>query len=139
MTRRLPDLNLPSEWQLISTATLIGQPSGLRYWQIEQQNFTVNSHVALVGVSSEYALSRWFVGAYASMLVPSPVSGSSTLVSIDAWRKVCSLGRYTLIDFPKIINPPITLNLRFPKWQREVFIEVWQYNGNDIDCLDISP
>jgi len=136
MSRRLPDLNLSAEWQLISSATLIGAPVGRRYWRIDPQNFTVNSHVALVGVSNQYAKSRWFVGAYASMLLPSPVSGSSTLTAIDAWRKVCSLGCYTLLDFPKIVDQPITLNLRFPKWQREVFVEVWEYTGQDIDCLD---
>lgn len=66
-----------------------------------------------------------------------PMSPSSTTVftsAVAADNRRLRLGVLNLLIFPRLIKPWI-LELKFPYWHEEIYLEVWRYDGADIDVF----
>lgn len=133
MTERiLTDLANPLQWQLLTRQTLVGTPSGRKYYY-PPQAFDIPTYVCLVGVSNPEALDSWFLGAWAAIMLPiTPASGTGYPMAVDAARRNLRLGYFNLITAPKLVAP-WQLQLTFPPWHQLINFEVWAYLGEDLD------
>lgn len=90
------------------------------------------SHTLLIGTQSSAAQSYWYLGARASQyLYVSPSMSSNFISGVQAAdSKKCGLGRLTLIEFKNYDVIPYTLQLEIPYWLEDVYVEVWEYQGD---------
>lgn len=96
-------------------------------------SISIKSPLLLVGIGSESAKPSWYKGAYATLLLPiSPSSTSQFLARVDTYRDrmICRLGYLTLLDFTYWSTPSYQLQLHFPRYIEDVFVEVWEYSEN---------
>jgi hypothetical protein len=94
-----------------------------------------NSFVCAVGVRNTKAKRTWFLGGYASQnLLLGPSSTSIFVAYTQAARRRLWLDRLNLLIFPKLVSPWI-LELSFPWWHEQMELEVWRYDGSDVDDL----
>lgn len=151
MSRTIPDLNESLEWNLLGRRELKGTlvtdtvTTGTRIysrtrWVIPAQSFFVeDSSIVAVGVRNPKASPRWFLGAWATMLLPvSPSSTTQFVSAMDADRRSCRLGILNLLVFPKL-TPSWILEVKFPDWHEEILLEAWRYDGRDIEApIEVS-
>lgn len=130
--RILPDIANPEQWQLLTRRSLVGIPNGRRYYY-PPQKVDIPTYVCMVGVKNPEALDTWFVGAWASVLLPiTPASGTGYPAAVDVARRNISLGQFNLVTAPKLVAP-WQLQLTFPPWHQLINFEVWAYQGEDLD------
>lgn len=134
MGRNLTELENSIEWNLVSRRTVQGIPNpGNRYYKIPTQSFAIDSYVVQIGLRNDLAPTHWQVGGYATMLLPIlPSSTTDFTAAVAAYRQVLRLGVLNLVVLPKLVSPWI-LEIRFPKWMAQMYLEVWKYDGEDVD------
>lgn len=139
MTGRIfPDFSDAMEWNLVARETLIA-PTTPTPWQnrIPARSYLIqNSHVTIIGVRSTSARSRWFTGGWASQILPfTPSSTSEYTAAVRHESRWLRLNNQTLVIWPRIL-PTWLLTLDFPYWLEEVRLEVWRYDGADLDVFN---
>lgn len=105
-----------------------------RDWRCPDQLMSMSSYVCAIGISNPQAPPHWRFAGWASMNLPIAPPGSSYPVLSQISARRCLLDQLTLLVFPKTASP-WTLKLQFPAWHLLINLEVWQYNGSDIDEL----
>lgn len=133
--RQFPDFADTIEWNLVArnsyTAPITSTQASNR---LPNRSFLIeNSYVVIIGLRSEGARSTWQTGGWASQLLPFlPSSTSDYVAAVQTSKKWLRLRTLNLIVFPKLMNTWI-LDLAFPYWLPDISIEVWRYDGRDID------
>ena len=137
MSRQFPDFRETLEWNLVARATYQAPIGGLvsdrlpaRQWLIQ------NSHLLIIGVSSTSARSTWKTGGWAAQILPFlPSSTSQYVAAVQSSRKWLRLGTLTLVTFPKVMRTYL-LEISFPYWFEDVSVEIWRYDGRDLDTFE---
>lgn len=134
MTRKFPDLNENLEWNLVRRDTLEARQGTLRRF-IPPLQTPIDSYVCAIGLKNPLAPNHWRLGGYASQRVfvlPSSTTDFAPLMQAE--RKTLELNIFNLFVVPKIATPWL-LWVDFPYWHERMFVEVWRYDGRDIDEL----
>jgi hypothetical protein len=138
MNRQFPDFRDTLEWNLVEratyqapvTATPINDRLPARQWFIQ------DSHVLIIGVSSVSARSTWRTGGWAAQILPfSPSTTSQFTAAVQSDKRWLRLNAPTLVVFPKML-PAYLLELSFPYWFDDVSVEIWRYDGRDLDTFE---
>ncbi|NJO79170.1 MAG: hypothetical protein HC827_12045 [Cyanobacteria bacterium RM1_2_2] len=133
--RLFPDFADAMEWNLVArdsyTAPTAPTPANNR---LPNRSFLIeNSHAVIIGVNSIGARSTWSTGGWAAQILPFLPSSTSTYVAaVQSGKRWLRLRTLNLVVFPKFTSTWI-LDLSFPYWLPDVSIEVWRYDGRDID------
>lgn len=136
--RHLIDFSDRLEWNLITRETILANENAPNLQQrLPPKTWpVVNSNVVMVGVASQTARSTWYTGGWASCLVDfKPSYVSQFPAGVETASRRLRLGFQTLIVFPKI-TPNWILEVKFPYWFRDVFLEIWRYDGRDEAFFD---
>lgn len=137
------DLATRENWELILsegrtvvyTNNTLPSQDKYKYTPISPIYTTPNSHILLIGTQSNSALAHWFLGARATQyLFVSPSTNSALISGVQTSDvKRIGLNRLTLVQFPNYNILPYTLQLEIPYWLEDIYIEVWEYQGNYAD------
>lgn len=135
--RRLPDLLNNLEWNIVGRESLQAKENGDgTYTPIPPRNWVIeNSHVVVVGVKSTMAMPNWYTGGWVSQqLSILPGSTSDFVAQMQTGSQRIRLGILNLLVFPKHLDVWI-LYLKIPKWIKQADVEVWRYDGRDLDLF----
>lgn len=133
--RLFPNFTDTLEWNLVARQTYLAPTTPTPYLnRLPDRQFLIeNSHVLIIGARSDGARSYWQTGSWASQLLPFlPSSTTDYVAAVQHERRWIRLRVLNLLIFPKIIDTWI-LNLAFPYWLPDVSVEIWRYDGADID------
>jgi hypothetical protein len=113
------------------------------YNSLADLNLVARSPVFMIGVSSTRMVGdpeepvpiTWKVGGWASMqltILPGSTTEFAAFVEGDRRERVpLLLGKLNLVRLPYLGIYPYILNIAFPTWIEQLYIEVWQYGEND--------
>jgi hypothetical protein len=134
MERQFPDFLNAMEWNLVARRSLqVQSVSQKAYNPIPPQSFLLESFVLMIGVRNVEAPNRWYLGAWATMFAPMlPGSTSEFVASVVVTQRKIRLGVLNLVVFPKVMAPYL-LEVKFPAWHEQILLEVWRYDGQDVD------
>lgn len=135
--RQLPDFLNAVEWNLLARATYTAPETPTPYLnRLPLRSYLVNnSHALIVGLDSASARSYWDTGAWAYQLIPFlPSSTSNFPAAVQAGSHRLRLRRLNFIMFPRL-SPQWILEMQFPYWLNDVSVEIWRYDGQDIDLF----
>lgn len=137
MSRQFPDFRDTLEWNLVARANYQAVQNVTLDVRLPSRTFLIqNSHVLIIGVSSQSARSTWKTGGWAAQILPfSPSTTSVFVAAVQSSRRWLRLNSPTLIVFPKVL-PTYFLELSFPYWFNDVSIEIWRYDGRDFDVFE---
>jgi hypothetical protein len=107
---------------------------GYEYTALADLNVVVQSPVLMVGVKTSNWRTTWKTGGWASMqlpITPSSTTEFTAFVEADSrqWVRLL-LHKLNLVRFPYLGISPYILNLSFPYWFEDMFLEIWQYGEN---------
>lgn len=93
----------------------------------------------MVGIqTATEGAARWFRGGWASMVLFQTPSSATDLVSlVQVASRPLRLGMFTLVVFPKVGDLPYNCQVKVPKYFRDATIEVWRYDGVDLDLFGV--
>lgn len=135
MSRSFPGLDESNEWNLVGRDTLYATiPDAGEIIPIRSRNWLIqNSNVLMIGLRSATASSHWYTGGWVQQLLPILPSYTSTYVAaVQSASQRLRLGILNLVVFPKYIDTYL-IEINFPRWMRDISIEVWRYDGPDVD------
>lgn len=138
--RQLPDFLSAIEWNLIARATYQAPETPTPYLnRLPRRSFLVeNSHALIIGLDSTTARSNWDTGGWAYQLIPFlPSSTSSFPAAVAAGSNRVRLRRLNFMMFPRL-SPTWILEMQFPYWLNDISVEIWRYDGRDIDLFERS-
>ena len=96
---------------------------------IPPDNLIIDANIIQIAAGSVNAKPTWYVGCWVSVVLennPSQLSGESEIS-----RHTISLkGVSKLIQFPRYLPPRYKLLITFPKWIRDLSLEVWAFDGD---------
>lgn len=93
----------------------------------------IKSPILAIGVGSETAKPGWFRGAFANVrfkFKPSSTSTFQSRMEVASDRQTCRLGYLSLIDFTSWGISNLELQLAFPFYLKDVYVEIWEYSFN---------
>ncbi|UBF28324.1 hypothetical protein K9N68_10835 [Kovacikia minuta CCNUW1] len=137
MERLFPEFSDTLNWNLVARESYQVErvseksynPISLKYWLIE------DSYVLMIGVKSGSSEPRWYLGAWAAqLLLFTPSATTIFTASVHAAQRRVRLNHLNLCVFPKIQSQWM-LQVKFPWWFEDVQIEIWKYDGADIDLF----
>ncbi|MBL1179449.1 hypothetical protein [Pantanalinema sp. GBBB05] len=138
--RYFPDFTDTLEWNLVVRQTFLA-PSDTRdgktyYSPMPSQSFVIeNSHLLMIGIKTSRSRPTWFTGGWASQrLLFVPSSTSEFLAVIQARNRRIPLDTMTLFEADRQM-PIWLLALRFPRWFLDARVEIWRYDGRDVDLF----
>lgn len=91
----------------------------------------LRSPLIAIGIGAIEAKPDWFLGCYASLLHNITVSSTSNFLSFvnDTANNIkCRINYLNLIKFDHYGNQRSTLQLDFPKYIHDVYVEIWEYS-----------
>lgn len=137
MSRQFPDFRDTLEWNLVTRASYQAVQNVTLDVRLPSRTFLIqNSHVLIIGVSSQSARSTWKTGGWAAQILPfSPSTTSVFVAAVQSSRRWLRLNSPTLIIFPKVL-PTYFLEISFPYWFNDVSVEIWRYDGRDFDVFE---
>lgn len=136
-SRFIPDIGSNLEWDLVARATYAAVENGDgTYKPIPAKQFLIQgSYVLMIGIKTELAPANWYTGGWASQrLLTSPSSQSEFTADVQTCSFRLKRGQLNLCLFPKH-QPTWLLGLRFPHWLKNITVEVWRYDGRDLDVF----
>lgn len=136
--RYLADFSEAIEWNLVARQTYTAPATPTPYLnRLPNRTFLIeNSSALIIGLNSQSARSNWFTGGWASqLLLFLPSSTTEFTATVEASSKLLRLRRLNFVMFPRIM-PTWLLELRFPYWLNDVYVEVWRYDGTDLSIFD---
>ena len=137
MSRQYPDFRDTIEWNLVARQSYQAPQNVQVSDRLPARQFLIeNSHLLIIGTSSTSARSTWRTGGRAAQILPFlPSSTSQYVAAVQSQRKWLRLGTLTLVEFPKIM-PTYVLEVSFPYWLDNVAVEIWRYDGRDLDAIE---
>ncbi|MBW4474062.1 MAG: hypothetical protein KME45_27360 [Stenomitos rutilans HA7619-LM2] len=137
MSRQFPDFRDTLEWNLVSRSSYQAVNNVNVKDRLPARTFLIeNSHVLIIGVSSQSARSTWRTGGWAAQVLPFlPSTTSQYVAAVQSSRRWLRLRTLTLVVFPKVL-PTYFLELSFPYYFDDVSVEIWRYDGRDLDTFD---
>ncbi len=133
--RLFPDFGNPIEWNLVARASYQAPQTPTPYLnRLPSRSFLIeNSYAVIIGLQSTTARSSWQTGGWANQVLPFlPSSTTDYAAAVQSSRHWLRLRMPNLCIFPKLL-PTWILDLSFPYWLDDISIEVWRYDGRDID------
>jgi hypothetical protein len=134
----MPELFNPQNWNLVNKQSqfvrvLERNKAGriTLYHPLQDIQLLVNSPILLVGVRSEAVAPHWKCGGWASMWIPflpSSTTEFTAAINTPNDRTICYLNQLNLVKFPFLGLNQYILNLSFPYWLEDIYIEVWQFS-----------
>lgn len=83
-----------------------------------------------IGVKSSSAKPNWWLGAFCDMQIFSGVRTPSQFNPLQTLeQKRIALNKLQYFQFPLLGISPYWLGISFPRWIKDVYLEVWQYTG----------
>lgn len=133
--RSFPDIGQSIEWNLVRRSTVTSSRVG-QQWKIPNQSYGIeNSSVCAVGVRNTLAKPTWKLGGWATQNLFLGMGYTSQFVAyVETSRKKIWLDRLNLLIYPKLADL-WSLELSFPWWHEQMLIEVWRYDGRDLDAV----
>lgn len=136
-----PLLNLKSgsNWSSVIRRTYKATPilnKKGQYKPIPPQKLSASSRILLAGSQNPDTKPNWYLGGYLSQNIRySPGSLSSTF---ETGRAAIPLNKLALIMFPAIEAQGTfyDLEIQIARWHTQLYVEIWQYNGQDLDSTD---
>lgn len=138
--RQLPDFLDAIEWNLVRRESLTAPETPTPYLnRLPDRSYLIeNSHALIIGIDSNSARSNWDTGGWAYPIIPFlPSSTSNYPAATFAAGHRIRLRRLNFVMFQRL-SPTWILELKFPYWLNDVSIEVWRYDGRDIDLFQRS-
>lgn len=139
--RQFPDLLDRLEWNLVARASYQAPttPTKLKDRLPDRTFLIEDSHLLSIGVTSQSARTGWVTGGWANMVIPFlPSSTSQFTAQMYAYTRRLKLRVHNLIVLPKLSDTYL-LTLSFPYWLNDVSLEIYKYDGRDIDApVDVS-
>jgi hypothetical protein len=137
MSRQFPDFRDTLEWNLVSRGSYQAVQNVNVNDRLPSRTFLIeNSHVLIIGVSSQSARSTWRTGGWAAQVLPFlPSTASQYVAAVQSSRRWLRLRTLTLVVFPKVL-PTYFLELSFPYYFNDVSVEIWRYDGRDFDTFE---
>lgn len=94
-------------------------------------SLAVNTPVIAVGIISNMARAHWWLGAWCDFSAYTGAKQSTAFSPINRIEtKVVTLNELTILTFPNVQPTPYWLKFRFPKWIKDIQMEVWEYIGS---------
>lgn len=94
---------------------------------------SLKSPLLAVGIGSTKAKPTWYKGGWASLILPfTPSSTGKFPAKVDPSRDrhILRLGHYTLLDFTYWGIANYSIRINFPRYFKDVGVEVWEYSEN---------
>lgn len=138
MVGRLPDISDPGTWQLIARDSYeaIMNPDTATHQPIPPKSWTIqNSHLLCIGIGAENAFPSWYTGGWAAQRLLISPGNTNFLPNIQTVNRRLKLGTLNLFDVPKLADSWL-LYVKFPRWFIDASIEVWAYQGRDLDAMN---
>lgn len=86
--------------------------------------------IVAVGVRSNTAKPKWWLGAYLDLAIFTGIRGGTNFTPLTTVeQKKVALNRLNYFQFPILSGNPYWLLLSFPRWIKHVYLEVWEYTG----------
>lgn len=133
MGRAFPDLGDRLEWNRVA-AEMRYRPrtSGGGLNPIPSKTYQVDKFALAIGVTAGNAKPHWRLGGWAAQLLPTTIDYTSEFAQVlESSARRLRLNRLTFISFPQMPITPYLVEIRFPYWLDEVYLEVWRYDGRD--------
>lgn len=132
-------INDPLNWNL----KLRNQYSALQFpdgtSKIKRISIPCESHLLQFGFRNDIAPSRWWLAANISMsLLTLPSSTSQFMVGVEAYRFRARLNALNMVHFPNYGLLPFLAEIDIPYWHKEMFIEIWQYDGPEFGVQSLD-
>lgn len=119
-------------WNLLARESYVAEvitPSPFFFRPISQKSFITESNIIQVGVGCVNAKPRWWLGAHIGIEIDASPSSTS---EFSSWVQVsvtpCQLGKLTLIETQKRNTNQYRINVRFPSWLPDAYLEIWYYD-----------
>lgn len=138
--RQLPDFLDPIEWNLVARASYTAPETPTPYLnRLPLRSYLIqNSHALIFGLESQSARSNWDTGAWCYQLIPFlPSSTSNFPAAVQAGGHRLRLRRLNFVMFQRLSDQWV-LEVQFPYWLNDVSVEIWRYDGRDIDLFQRS-
>lgn len=138
--RQLPDFLDSIEWNLVRRETLTAPETPTPYLnRLPLRSYLIqDSHALIIGLSSDSARSNWDTGAWCYPLIPFlPSSTSNFPAAVQAGGHRLRLRRLNFVMFQRL-SPQWILEMQFPYWLNDISVEIWRYDGRDIDLFQRS-
>lgn len=135
----LLSLKTGSNWSSVIRQTYKASPISNKkgqYAPIPIKKASASSRILLAGSRNRDAKPNWYLGGYLSQNIRySPASLFSTF---EAGRAAIPLNKLALIMFPAVEAQGAfyDLEIQFAQWHTQLYVEIWQYNGQDLDSTD---
>lgn len=136
--RILPDFQNAIEWNLVARASYVPANTPLLVQdRLPRRSYLIeNSHALIIAISTSQPRPNWFTGGWASMILPFlPSSTTAYPAAVGHEKQWISLGQMNLTIWPRFM-PTWILNLDFPYWLPDASVEIWRYDGTDLDVFD---
>lgn len=98
---------------------------------ISSIEISLKSPLLAVGIGSTKAKPTWYKGGWASLILDfTPSSTGKFPARIDPGkdRQILRLGYYTLLDFTYWGVAKYAIQINFPRYFKDVYVEVWEYS-----------
>lgn len=135
MPRYFPSIDESNEWNLVGRANLQATiPDAGEIIPIPSRSFLIqNSNVLMIGLRSQTASPRWYTAGWAQQILPIlPGYTSDYVAAVQSDSQRLKLGILNLVVFPKFVDNYL-VQVSFPRWMRDISLEVWRYDGPDVD------
>ena len=129
-------INDPLNWDLVRRQTYTAvKYTENTYVPMPTVTLASDSRLMMFGFRNTEAKSSWWLAARVSMkILTLPSSTSQFLAAVDGgFSKGCGLGELTLVHFPDYKQSDFVVEVRFPTWHKQMYMEAWKYSGDEID------
>lgn len=141
MTDRFyPNFTDTLEWNLVAresyTAPSETRDGNTYYLPIPLKSWMISdSYLLMIGVESAGTKSSWYTGGWASQrLLFLPSTTSTFLATVETRSKRLRKSALTLFEAEKFMSPWL-LAIQFPRWFTNASVEIWRYDGTDLDVF----
>lgn len=135
---RLPDISEAGQWQLIARQSYAAvlNPEATTHVPIPPKTWTIeNSHLLCIGIGCENSLPSWYTGGWAAQRLLLSPGATVFLPNVQTINRKLKLGSLNLFDAPKLAATWL-LYVKFPRWFIDASIEIWAYQGRDLDAMN---
>lgn len=128
-------INDSINWDLVRRQTYTSIRVGESHVPLSLVTLASDSRLMMFGFRNIEAKSTWWLAARVSMkILTLPSSTSQFLAAVDGgFNKSCGLGELTLVHFPDYKQSGFVVEIRFPPWHKQMYMEAWKYSGDEAD------
>lgn len=120
-------------WNRLVTQNFVAQQIATTpdlFVPIPSASYLTDANILQVGCGSVSAKPNWRLGCWLGISLNIPPSSTSSFFQWTEYQRIpIYLGALKLIQFPMYEPVPYRLTLYFPKWIKDLFVEIWVYDG----------